>query len=309
MHMITPVKITDAVLYASSLAENDTDDAPLWAAGAKTVKQRVRRPTTHRVYECQVAHTAADTAADYPENNTAGATPKWLAVRPTNLYAVFDEVMSTQSFGAGSTPEVLSWTVLPVERIDAVALFGVDAKSVRCKVSAGGVVRYDKTIETRAKNCFTWSEWFFKAISRRRDVAFKDIPSYRNATVEITVVKPGGVPKVADLQIGRAEFTGELMWGVQLRRIDYSGVKTNIFGTTEFIPRRSANIVECDVFVENEAFDDVCRVLETSKSAARAWLLDDKYGALNNFAFVQDFRVVLQDPAGSKLSIQLQQLT
>lgn len=305
MKLIAPVLITDAVLTASSLTENDTDDAPLWGAGAKTVEQRVRRPTTHRVYECLVAHTAADVAGDYPENNLTGPTPKWLTVKPTNKHAAFDNVMSTQSVA----PESMSWTLSLVNIADSVTMYEVEALTVRVKQTVGGVVKYDKTVNTRNRNVRTFRDFFFKPVTFRRDVSFTDLPPYRNSTVEITVSKPGSVAKVGDIQVGRFDSLGDMLWAPSVRAVDYSIVTADKFGNTLFTPRRVVNVVECDIFVENGNFDEVVRLLKLGKSSPRSWLGDPRFGALNNFAYVQDFRVVLSSPAGSNLNIQLQGLT
>ena len=304
MKLIVPIPITDAVLAASSLSESDSGDAPLWAAGAKTKGQRVRRPD-HRIYECMAAHTATAVAADYPENNLTGTPAKWSFVRPTNLYSAFDSVVSTASV---ADSEVLSWTLTPKVRFDSVVLFGVRASRVRVRVTVGGVVKYDKTKNLRLRNCRSWSEWFTKNISSRPDVSFTDLPAYRDAVVEIIVTWPGNRPEVGELQIGRFDFLGRVKWQPSVRTIDYSKVETDEWGTTKFKPRPVVSVVEYDLFVLNENFDEALRLLKQAKSSPRAWLGSPVYGALNLFGFAQDWQIVLTSPAGSFLNLQIQEL-
>jgi len=305
MNEIAPIPITDAILTASSLSESDSGDAPLWVAGAQAKGQRVRRPN-HRIYECVTAHTASSAAADYPENNLAGTGAKWFLVRPTNLHAAFDSVMNTASVASG---EVMSWTFTPGTRVDSVALFAVFASSVRVRVTVNGVVKYDITQNLRLRNCRSWTEWFTKAVSFRRDVSFTGLPTYRNAVIEVIVAWPRNIPSVGELQIGRANFLGLMQWKPSVRTIDYSSVEPDQWGTIKFVPRRAVRVVECDLFVRNDQIEEVLRLLTLAKSSPRAWLGSPKFGVLNLFGFVQDFQIVISGPGGSFLNLQIQELT
>lgn len=303
MKLIAPIPITDALIKASSLTETDSIDAPLWRTGSFIKGQRVRRPD-HRIYECVVSHTATANATDYPENNITGSAAKWIFVRPTNMYAAFDSVVNTASVAES---EVLSWTLAPGERFDSVALFGVRAASVRVRVTAG-TVKYEKTQNLRLRNCRSWTEWLTKGISFRSDVSFTDLPTYRDATLEINIIWPGNRPQVGELQIGRFDFLGSIQWKPSVRTIDYSKVETDTWGNTKFTPRRAVRVVEYDLFILNETFDEALRLLTLAKSSPRSWLGSPKYGALNLFGFAQDWQIVLTSPAGSFLNLQIQEL-
>lgn len=305
MKLIAPVPITDAVLAASSLSENDTDDAPLWTTGAKVFGQRVRRPN-HRIYECVVPHTATSAITDYPENSSSGASRKWIFVRPTNLYAAFDGAKRTASVGAG---DVLSWTLTPGVRIDSIAMFAVEASSVRVRVTVAGIVKYDRTQNLRLRNCTSWSEWLSKSISFRKEVSFTDLPAYRAAVIEIIVSWPGNIPRVGEMQIGRFDFLGDMLWGAGVRTKDYSEVETDAWNTTEFRPGETVDIVDCDLFIKHEFQQEAFRLLRQAKSAPRAWLGSPKFGVLNPFGYALDWQVVLTGPAGSHINLQIQELT
>ncbi|MEH6434280.1 hypothetical protein [Massilia sp. DD77] len=305
MKLIAPVPITDAVMGASSLEENDTDDAPLWTAGAKAAGDRVRRPN-HRVYECVVPHNATSAAVDYPENNSTGESRKWIFVRPTNLYAAFDSAKRTASVANG---EVLSWTLTPGVRVDSLSLFGVLASAVRVRVTVAGVIKYDRTQSLRLRNCRSWSEWFTKPIAFRSDVSFTDLPMYRDAIIEIIVSWPGNIPQVGEIQIGRYDYLGAVKWEPSIRTVDYSENEPDQWGTIEFRPGESVRVVEYDLFIRNEDVDEVVRLLTKAKSAPRAWLGSPKFGALNLFGFAQDFQLVVRSPAGSFVNLQIRELT
>ncbi len=308
MFITPPVTITDAILTASNLTENDTDDAPVWAAGSQTVGQFVRRATTHRVYECLIAHSAANIAADYPENNLAGNTPKWQVVRPTNKWACFDNVIGSSSEGKSPTASTITYTLTLVDIVDTMNFYKLDADTVRVKQTVSGVTKTDVTLSLRLKNCRSWSDFFFKTISRRTQATFKLAP-YKNSVLEITITKPSGTAKVGEAQVGRSEYIGDLLWAPEVRVVDFSGRNTNTFGTVVFVKRQNVPIMSCEVFVENTAFDEVVRLLRLYTSVPLGVVGDERYDALIDFCFVQDFRVVLESPAGSHLSIQFQGLT
>lgn len=295
----------------SSLTENDTDDAPLWAAGAKTVGQLVRRATTHRVYECLVAHTAG--ASDFPEENLDGLTPKWLELRPTNKYAAFDSVIASQAVGTttgSGDASTLVYVIRSSKAADVIALFNLDATRVTVSVvDSAGVLRYRREENTRLRNCLKWSDWFFKPISRRRDLAFTSAPYYANSLIVITVSKPASVAKVGDIVVGRSEYLGEVQWEPEVRYVDYSRVVTDAFGITKFVKRNNAKLLSCDLFVFNEEFDETNRLLALYSSTALAFVGDERFQSTIVFGFVQDSRAVLKDPAGSFIFVQIQGLT
>lgn len=294
-----------------SLTENDTDDAPLWAAGAKTVGQLVRRANAHRVYECLIAHTAG--ASDYPEVNLTGTTPKWLELRPTNKYAAFDTVIASQAVGTttgGGDASTLVYVLRPGKACNVAALFNLDATRVTVSVvDSAGVLRYQRTENLRLRNCRSWSEWFFKPITRRRDFAFTGLPYYANATLVITVQKPGSVAKLGDLVVGRSEYLGEIQWEPEVRHVDYSRVVTDAFGVTKFVKRNNAKLLSCDLFVLNEEFDETNRLLGLYSSTALAFVGDERFQSTIVLGFVQDSRAVLKDPAGSFIYVQIQGLS
>lgn len=306
MRIIVPTKVTDAILFASSLTENDTDDAPLYnpatsyAAGA-----RVRRAETHKVYESTVAGNVGNT----PELNLTGNTPKWIEVRSTNKWAPFDNVVSTQAATAVNTP--LTYTLEPGagEFVDAVSFFNLDATSVRVQLlDSGGVSRYDKTIDLRSKFSKGWRDYFFKKVVRKRDVVFMDLPLYANPQILITITKTNSIAKVGDIIIGRATELGELQWAPEVRIIDYSRKDTDAFGNTKFTKRRNAKLLTCALFIENELFDEVRRIVAEYTSTPLAWVGDEQYGSTIVFGFCRDFRAVLASPAGSEVSLEIEGL-
>ncbi|WP_428968086.1 hypothetical protein ACQR50_09285 [Sphingomonas sp. Xoc002] len=122
LQLLQPYAVTEAILTASSVAE---DDAPAWAAatgytkGAKVLRQ-------HRVYEALVANGGADPLA---------AGGQWLDTGPSKRWAPFDQALGTVAQADGQMTMRLE-----TARIEGVALLDVKAATVR--VQADG---YDRT--------------------------------------------------------------------------------------------------------------------------------------------------------------------
>lgn len=122
LRMLQPVVITDAVLSASSVPEND---AQAWAAGGSyPVGAKVVR--AHRIFESLAPANRSDPAA---------STGAWLDTGPTNRWAAFDQALGTSTTANGSIVVTLS-----AGAVDAVALLDVVGATVR--VQAAG---YDQT--------------------------------------------------------------------------------------------------------------------------------------------------------------------
>ncbi|MGI4948414.1 MAG: hypothetical protein ACRYHC_06940, partial [Janthinobacterium lividum] len=125
LRLLQPVTVTDAVLVASSVAE---DDASAWSfTTSYQTGARVIDAATHRIYESLVAGNAS--------RDPATSSDVWLDVGPTNRWAAFDDALGTAVEAAGQIVMTLA-----AGAIDALALLDVVAATAR--VQAGG---YDRS--------------------------------------------------------------------------------------------------------------------------------------------------------------------
>lgn len=123
LQLLQPYTVTEAILTASSIAE---DDAPAWSGVTGYIKgARVLRQ--HRVYEALNANKAADPLL------VAGG--QWLDTGPSKRWAPFDQALGTVAQADG-----LMTMRLETARIEGVALLDVTGATVR--VQADG---YDRT--------------------------------------------------------------------------------------------------------------------------------------------------------------------
>jgi hypothetical protein len=286
-------------LLWSNVAENDTDDGATWsAATAYAVNAKVRRPN-HRTYLALQASTNKT-----PETNTTGATPIWQDVGPTKRFAVFDNKYSTTAGAA----EVVTYLLRPGAVATAAGVLGLDGNDVRVSVvdAASGAQVYRKTKNLRIKNCRSLTDYLFKPISRRRDEVFDDLPPFKNALICVTVTKPGSTAQVADIVAGRLEYLGETQWAPEIRSKRRSIITDDGFGNLTFTKRRKSKLLTVDVSIDNALVDDTTRLIDTYTDQPCVIIGDARWTVLIILGFVQDFRLVLESPAGSLYNAQIE---
>lgn len=143
-NVMVPVTIADANFDASNVPENDYTE---WnSATAYVVGDRaIITGTTHKIYECLIAHTNQTplTAANlYP---AVGA--EWITVGATNRWRPFDKILSSLTTKSGD----IAYRLLMTQAVTTLALFGVTGGTVQCIV-------YDTSVARR--NLLTYSEEF-----------------------------------------------------------------------------------------------------------------------------------------------------
>jgi hypothetical protein len=211
--------MTDARLVSSNVPETDH---PAWAAGtAYAVGAKVIRTTTHRIYERLVA----GTTPGLPEVDTIN----WLDTGPTNRWSMFDLERNSQTTAASNITVTLS----PGQRIDAIAVMGLDADSVTISMSAGGVERYTRTIGLQLRRTANWTQYFFGRFKYQRSVVLFDLPAYAGATVTVTITGARGSVKCGAIVIGQSSYIGKVLVDPESDRLSFSRIERDPFGNAK----------------------------------------------------------------------------
>lgn len=125
MRILRPAIINDAAFVSSNVPETV---AAYNAGTTYAVSNQVRSDATHRLYESVQAGNTGHSLDD----------PAWWAdIGPTNRWAMFDQVVGTQTTGATG----IDVRVEPPGRVDSLALLNVDAATVRVVVTAPSPTR------------------------------------------------------------------------------------------------------------------------------------------------------------------------
>lgn len=241
MRVIKPIEITDLILTSSTIAEPDTGET-VWTPGTRLLGERFISTVEHRVYEV----VADPSTTDDPVDGVDATPATWVNVAPTNRFAMFDSINSTQS----------SETTQLIIEIDAgvvtnsVAGFSIDeANDINITVTdptEGVVFDFDIDMNDNSE-IIDWYQYYFSPIVRVREFALLDLPAFPNATVKMTV--DGNDIKFGNFVIGNVLDLGTANFGTSLQLLDFSKKETDIFGNVVVVEGRNSKLVDYDVTI------------------------------------------------------------
>lgn len=289
MKAIIPVTITDSILTASSLLENDY---PEWAAATNyTAGARVIRLTTHRIYES----ITGGVDATLPEDATGGATPKWLDYAPTNRWAMFDQEIGSYSIATNEIALTLS-----VGAINAVSFVDFTASAIRVTQTNGGATIYEGYFDDFDSAAFyDIYDFFILDFQQVKVATFTDL-SDAYFSSELSVIFYGASISVGALIVGASKELGSAEYGASVGIIDYSRKDTNEFGRIEITPRRYVSTVEAKLVIDSGATASTYKTLALLRTTPCVWLLvegSDYTEITTVYGFYKDFSIDIAYPS------------
>ena len=296
MKVIIPKAVTEAVLLASGVVE---DDAAAWATGTTYAKDAL---VMH-------AHAVWKSLQDGNAGKQPDLSPEWWSKQcPTNRWAMFDAKVGTQTTATGSITVELDFG-----RCTGFALFGLDATSLTAEVrdSANAVIWSETVDLTRDPTLASWLDYFTEPVRGRAEYVRTGLPIYAASTLRITLAKPSGAVGVGNLVIGRERFIGLSRWGVQAGMSDWSRKTTDTFGNVYLAQGNWAKTTRLDLHVESSQLDTVYRSLAGVRGTPIVAIGDNRdsgFDALTVFGYVSDFNVVIDGPRMSACSLEIQGL-
>lgn len=274
MRVIAPqATVTDAALYASSIAE---DEHAAWAA--PTVYAAGERViSAHRVFERLTPGTSATLPADDPDN--------WQRIGWTNRWAMFDPAMATPSTAAGAiTAEILAGAVTDV------VLLGVVGSQVQVTAN-GAVVR---TVSVPAPVApFTSSTVHITGLS---------IAAGQRTGIAVT---GSGIVQVAHFLAGSDISLGTTLDDPSVGITDRSTVETDDFGVTRVVPRPYNRWIQASVYLPGTDVDRVAPILEGLRAVPAYWIALDGLEALSCLGVYRDWSIDVQTEDSATYSIRL----
>lgn len=239
--VLAPITITDAMITSitangSSLPEDPT--SPWDSAATYNVGDQVYVVSTHRIYEsAKASNTGKDPTAAANQYTAAGLTNWWIDAGPTNRYAMFDSLISTQTIGSGP----LAITLQPGS-FNGLALFGIDADSLSIQVldAPGGNVVYSYNAPLEGSQPADYYEYFFDAFKPQTQFIATGLVPYGSSQVTITFTKASGSAKVGMIALGDLRPLGAPLRGASVEPVDYSYISTDAFGNTVVKKRSNA---------------------------------------------------------------------
>lgn len=297
---VAPIDVTDAVLTASNIAENDQ---PIWSAGTYNTGDKVMKTTgVHKIYEV----VAVPSTTDDPEVGVLADPQTWIEISATNRWKMFDGIVGSQSENATS----INIDLLPSEVVNSIALLNLSAATVDVTVTdpIDGVV-YDETFNlTSYSGIDNWYDYYFTAIDREEDLVINDIPPYANATINIVINQPGGTAKVGVVATGKQFVIGDLLYGTGFGIIDYSRKETDAFGNSTIVKRAFSERSDFDIVIDTNRLDEVKKKLTAIRSTPVVWIGEDSFSASIIYGYYRDFSIVISNVSISNCSIEIEGL-
>lgn len=213
--VLPPIKITAAMVTASSVAEPDTATGEVaWnAATYYSIGDKVTRSTKNRVYTSK----AAGVDAGLPED-----TPlRWKDTKPTNKMAAFDNYRSTPIRTNGT----LTQTVEPGIMTDQ-AFYGLegDVLTMVCKNRTSGTVYFTETysLGNYTTGDLEWEFWFGNPVQQGQ-LRIMGLPP-KDAKIELTLTPSleTGWAGIGLWAIGSFADIGDPQFGFKAKLVDYS---------------------------------------------------------------------------------------
>lgn len=237
VRIMAPVAITAAMITSTSISPEDP--TAVFAGGTTYAKgARVHSTTTHRVYESlQASNTGNDPTVDSNRFDATGAPTWWWEVGPTNAWAMFDGMISTQSFDTAT----LSVTLTP-GAFNGFAMFGLDGDHIHIVVkdAPGGAIiyEYDEDLEDSAPP--DYYEYFYDAFRPQTKLIATGLDPYALSEITFTITKATGDAKIGMFACGDLRPLGAPLRGASADPQDFSYISTNDFGITTVKKRYNA---------------------------------------------------------------------
>ncbi len=302
MQLIKPVTVTDSILTATNITE---DDYAVWDSGtAYVVGDKVISTVTHRIYEALIDNTNVD------PTGTATDPATWLNIGATNRWKAFDQKISDPVVNATSIDYTLSD---PNSNITSVALFGLKGASANVTVTDAteGEV-YNKTISLLDnRNIVDWYTYFFEEQVQREQAQFLDLPPYLGSDVEVTVTANSGEDtELGQLVLGFLSGIGLTTYGTSISIEDYSRKEVDAFGNFIIVQRDFAQLADFDVQFETQNARKIQRTLADFRATPIVYVgsEDTSYGT-TIYGFYRRFDLTLEGPSLSFGAIEVEGLT
>lgn len=309
--IINPINISDAMLIASDIPENDYtayNSGTTYARGDYCIST-----ITHTVYR---SLTDANTDNDPDLEQAALLDPliddpspiNWQVISATNLWKLFDKKPSNLT----SQSNTMECTVVLGEFIQGIAGFEIDAGIVDISIydpNSDSIV-YTKTINMQDESVvFDGYSYFFEPIARVSDFVLTDIPPYADAEITVTIDNTGGNAKCGQLVFGKIwEIGVSKIENAQFSGLDFSYVDTDEFGNLETVQRPATQVYNFETFVMNSLLNQFKTKINNLRGGIPAvWIASEvaNWGTFV-YGFYRDYRNIYQTKDYSIISFEIQ---
>lgn len=278
--MIRPETVTGAVLTATDAVES----VAAWNSGTTySAGQDVSSTATNRVYR-----SAIDGNLNNDPTNAANQPDKWIDLRPTNPWAMFDEKKSTRTTRADS----LEWELTPGRWVNSIGLARISGSTVQIVVNDGSSDVYDQTFSLVSVEGITdWYSWFFQERIQEDTLIVTDLPTVENPVITVTITATGSTAAVGACAIGRTLDIGEPLMSPQLDYNDWSSWEEDGFGGLQVVQRGYSYNVEVQLLIPKNREKYVRQQVLSYRATPVFFVLSTDRTILTHFGFAKSFPI------------------
>lgn len=298
MRVIEPIEITDSILTASNVPENDFDE---WdAATSYTTGDKVILTSTHRIYEAVQATTGDDPATDDGTN--------WLDIGATNRFRAFDGSIEGQT----QQNDTIQYEFTLPRTLSGIAVLSIVAAALKVTITdpVEGLIKDIEMPLTDTTEVVDWFTYFFNPITQQRDVILSELPMFSGSVVTFELTG-SGLLSLGELVLGDDKGLGITTTGTALSIEDFSIKSKDDFGRTFILERSFANTVTFEFAIPTTGAGRVRRILSDLRARPAVYFTDPNQIALGGtvYGFPRDFRINLQTPTVAFATLEIEGLT
>lgn len=294
MKVIKQTSMTPARLVSTNVVEEN----PAWGVGTTYAKDDLVYEGLLGVYKSLI---------DTNIGNQPSASPlEWVRIGPSNIWAMFDQSVSTQT----NSPAPIT-VVVDTGLINSIAFINVVCNSITVSITDGasGPVIYNQT-KSLSSPITSWYDYFFADLEFKSNIVFTDIPLYSNSRATITFNGAGNL-SVGEMIFGKLLYLGATQYGMSAGIIDYSVKDTDAFGNTILTQRVFRKTINPQLWVDNLNHNKVQKLLYSLRATPAVWIAtdDDTYNeSALIYGFYKDFYTEIAYPTVSICKLEIESL-
>ena len=235
----------------------------------------------------------------------------WEEVGATNQHKMIDEYVNTK------TENIDTINVkFPVERVDFLTLFGLEAKTVTVTLRDQTDTEelwsseYDLvSSSSSAVHILDWYEYFFGELTLRSELIIQlGVVVYQGVIEVLIEAVTGETAACGNVIAGRLLELGSTQFGLDLGMIDFSKYETDDDGRTKVVPGYWSKKMDATLYLENNKVDSVHKRLSGLVGIPTAWIGADSYESSIVYGTFRDFSVTVEGPSHSFCSLEIEGL-
>lgn len=311
MRVTVPVVIGDAQLISTNIPVLAAGEENYNAGTTYAIDAQVVDPATHRKYQSLQGGNQGKPLPVYP----ATKTDWWFDIGVTNQRAMFDLERNTQTTGVNLSGggSNITVTIAPGERVNTIAVLGMEADSITITASSGGTQVYSATEDLRVREVLDHYMYAYKPFSTRSSFVRFDIPPFTNVVITVSITRNTPGVKCGSVIVGTYAYIGATQRDAESDAINFSTISRDTYGTATLVRRRSLPKTSQRLYLDKKRVNDVNEVRKQLNAVPALWTgLDDAtdgyFDILLILGIYKKFTINTTHPQTAIVNIELEEI-